>query len=302
MSSNSPFAPALVCRPALPMDTAQVMELVSHIWEGHDYIPYVWEAWLADPQGLLAVAEYGGRIVGLDKLSYISPGQWWLEGLRVHPEFEGRGIASHLNDYLLAYWTQHGSGFVRFTTSSERVKVHRLTTHRGFVKIGDYAFYRASALAEPVDVFKPVLREDIPDALQAIQQSPSLSLLNGLMDYGWRWAEPSREGLEWAVDAGYAWWWQGKRGVLAFWEDEDESRKYLVLHLIACPAEDIPACLLDLRRQAARSGYADLEWTVPLHPELLHWLEPAGFNRSWDELLFMFEKRHPDLGAQPPSA
>ena len=134
-----------------------MLELSSHIWEGHDYIPFIWQDWLADPNGLLCVVEYGSRIVGFAKLTRLSASQWWLEGLRVHPAYEGRGIASHINDYLLEYWLRHGDGFVRLATSSERVKVHRMCAHRGFVKIGEYSFYGAPVLDEPVDTLHTYL-------------------------------------------------------------------------------------------------------------------------------------------------
>jgi hypothetical protein len=32
----------IVCRPALPKDTPDVMELTRTIWEGEDYVPKVW--------------------------------------------------------------------------------------------------------------------------------------------------------------------------------------------------------------------------------------------------------------------
>jgi hypothetical protein len=293
MSAQSLVSPAIVCRPALPMDTLQVMDLSSHIWEGHDYLPFVWEAWLAEPYGLLTVAEYGGRIAGVGKLTYLSPGQWWLEGLRVHPEFEGRGVASHINDYLLDIWQQNGGGTVRLTTSSERVKVHSLAAHRGFIKTGEYSVYGAASLQEPVERFTPLQSKDIPDALDLVLHSPVFSLQNGLMDYGWRWGVPCLEGLEMAVNAGHAWWWQGRRGVLAFWEDEDERRKYLVLHMLACPVERMPECLLDYRRLAGSLGYAAVEWIVPLNPELLSVIQEAGFKQSGDEVLYLFEKKGP---------
>jgi GNAT superfamily N-acetyltransferase len=296
MSKDSHFSPALVCRPALPMDTPQVLDLAKHIWEGHDYISYVWDDWLSDPSGLLAVAEYGRRIVGLGKLTYLSPGQWWLEGLRVHPEFAGRGIASHINDYLLADWLRVGSGCVRLTTSSKRVKVHSLCAHRGFVKTGEYAVYVAPSLAEPVESFTPVLPEEILEALESVRHSPVLPLLRGLMDHGWRWGVPSQEGLAPAVRDRYAWWWHGKRGLLAFWRDEDENVRFLALHLIACPVERISACLLDFRRLAARLGYDQVEWIVPLHAELMPVLAQAGFKQFDEEVLFMFVKQHPSLG------
>lgn len=42
-------------------------------------------------------------VVGLSKITRIDADQWWLEGLRVHPDFQGRGVASHLQDDLLEY-------------------------------------------------------------------------------------------------------------------------------------------------------------------------------------------------------
>ncbi len=98
----------LVCRPALPADTADVMELTRTIWQGEDYVPAVWAEWLEDCQGWLAVAQYGVHVVGLCKLSRLGAGEWWLQGLRVHPEHEGRGFASRLHDYLMGAWEQAG--------------------------------------------------------------------------------------------------------------------------------------------------------------------------------------------------
>jgi len=43
-------------------------------------------------------------VIGLSKLSRLSEQDWWLQGLRVHPEFEGRGVASQLNEALMQVW------------------------------------------------------------------------------------------------------------------------------------------------------------------------------------------------------
>jgi GNAT superfamily N-acetyltransferase len=125
----------VTCRPALPRDTAEVMELTRTIWGGHDYVPFVWAEWLADPQGLLAAAEYGGRVVGVGKLSLLSADEWWLQGLRVHPEFQGRGIASRLHDYMLAYWQRNRGAVLRLATarkSSSTCAAHRLPQSASF--------------------------------------------------------------------------------------------------------------------------------------------------------------------------
>ena len=103
-SRNDSIFHQVVCRPALPLDTRGMLELTSQIWEGDDYVPKVWQEWLFDPQGLLAVAEFRGKIVGIGKLTRLSKQDWWLEGLRVHPEFEGQRIASRIQSYLLEIW------------------------------------------------------------------------------------------------------------------------------------------------------------------------------------------------------
>jgi GNAT superfamily N-acetyltransferase len=124
-------SPVVVCRPALPRDTADVLEFIKFIWNGHDYVKYTWADWLADPQGILAVAEYGGHAVGLAKVTLLAPGQWWLEGFRVDPNFQGLKIGSHIHKYIDAWWLEHGDGTVRLMTNAQRVQVQHLSEKFG---------------------------------------------------------------------------------------------------------------------------------------------------------------------------
>jgi GNAT superfamily N-acetyltransferase len=139
----------VVCRPALPKDTQQVLDLTRQIWEGEDYVPYVWEEWLSDYEGMLSVVEYGGRVIGLGKLSLLAPGQWWLEGLRIHPEFQGRGIGSHLHNYLIERWLKIGDGVIRLVTGSSRLAVHHMSERTGFKKIGELTPIRPQHWMDP---------------------------------------------------------------------------------------------------------------------------------------------------------
>ena len=134
----------VVCRPALPLDFPGMLELTSQIWEGDDYVPKVWQAWLIDPEGLLAVAEFKGKVVGLGKLTKLSQQDWWLEGLRVHPQFEGRGVASRIHKYLLDTWEKIGSGTIRFATVSTREPVKHLAQVNGFHLAGEYSTFKCS--------------------------------------------------------------------------------------------------------------------------------------------------------------
>ena len=87
-------------RRARESDTADMLEVTRQIWEGHDYVPLEWPAWLADSEGALLVAEYNGRVIALGKLSRLADEDWWMQGMRVHPDFEGHGVASQITEGL----------------------------------------------------------------------------------------------------------------------------------------------------------------------------------------------------------
>lgn len=197
-------SPQVVCRPALPSDRADVLEFTKLIWEGHDYIRFVWDDWLADPRGLPAVAEYAGHAVALGKATHIAEHQWWLEGLRVDPKFQGRKISSHMFEYLDDWWQQHGVGECRLMTSSERVQVHHLCARLGWEKIGEVRAYKASPLATRAGEghrFRGVDSAEIADAVEFA--SINLDYCAGLVDLGWQFAVPDQAILEEEREEGY---------------------------------------------------------------------------------------------------
>jgi len=292
----------LVCRPALPKDTPDVLELTSKIWEGHDYIPSVWVDWLHDPEGLLAVAEFGGRVVGLSKLTRLSPSEWWVEGLRVHPEYEGRGIASHLHDYLMDHWQHNGSGAIRLATASFRKAVHHLSLRSGFHKAAELTQYVAGAIPGRSGRFTPVGAGEEIEAADFALRHASPTCPSGLMSIGWQWVALSAEWIAQAVARGQAWWWQGDDGepravLLVQHDDEDEATDKLRIQLLACPLEDLVACLGDYRRLAGSLGYPQVSWMTPLDPALEPALLEADFQRDWDDSLFIFEKKEDSSSA-----
>lgn len=146
----------VVCRPALRRDTDEMLELCSHIWDGGDYIPKVWEEWLDDTEGMLGVAEMGGRVVGIFKLSQFTEDEWYMEGLRVHPDVQGMGIAAHIHEYVLETWHRMGRGIIRLTTGSYNVKVHHMCERSGFKRIAEFLPYRAPGLLEGKSQFSPL--------------------------------------------------------------------------------------------------------------------------------------------------
>jgi GNAT superfamily N-acetyltransferase len=287
--------PRVVIRPSLHLDTPDVLEFCKYIWEGNDYIPYVWNEWLADPTGQLFTAEYAGHAVGIARIAHVAPKQWWLEGLRVNPELRDKKIGSALHEYLTEWWLANGDGTVRLWTNAKRVKVHHLCEKLGFVHTQEHAMFAASPLDEPCDLFQPVEENELPEALDFVIASPSLPLIGGMMDMGWRVATPNEKSLrdliQWSN--GQLLWWRGRRGLVGMWGDEDDNGPHPMLSLAVSDLEGLPGLLLDLRRETARQGGHKVAWHAVVLPGLSTCLSSAGFERESDQSNYQFEKTHP---------
>jgi GNAT superfamily N-acetyltransferase len=280
------FSPQIVCRPALPSDRRDVLEFTKHIWDGHDYIQYVWDDWLRDARGLLAVAEYGGHAVALGKASYVAENQWWLEGLRVDPKYQGLKISSRMFEYLDHWWQQHAGGAIRLMTSSERVQVHHLSARLGYDKIGEVKAYVAPAMSGELHGFQQVPEAGVDEALRFV--SAHLGYCYGLADLGWKFAQPDRGLLEEMLRQGRL--WRSEPGLVGFWEDEDDGQRIMGLAFAACDGGSIRTLLGDVRRLAGKLGYASVLWHAPVDEAVLGAAEQAGFESEYPGSAYLFGK------------
>jgi GNAT superfamily N-acetyltransferase len=291
-----PFTnPRVVIRPSLPSDTPDVLEFCKYIWDGHDYIPYVWDDWLADPTGTLFTAEYAGHAVGIARIAQAAPKQWWLEGLRVDPEFHDKKIGSALHEYLTGWWLEKGDGTVRLWTNAKRVKVHHLCAKLGYIHTQEHAIYAAPPLDEPCDSFQPVVESEIPEVLKFAVASPSLPLIGGMMDMGWRMVTPNAASLSALLhwENGQLLWWRGRLGLVGTWGDEDEGGPHPMLSVAVSMITDLTDLLLDLRRETSCQKSHKIAWHALVSPELNEVLASAGFNRESEDSNYQFEKVHP---------
>jgi GNAT superfamily N-acetyltransferase len=297
MQQNFPFflQPELLCRPALPMDTPGVLVMSSLIWDGEDYLHLVWQDWLSDPEGVLLVGEFGGQIVSTAKLTRLGKLSWWLEGMRVHPEFEGKGFATHVFESILDACGRLGGGMARLVTGSKRIAVHRMCARLGFVKIGDISAYRAPTSTNDTSPwpFAPVTADEASEAAEFAKNSTSTKITGPFMDMGWQWQEPDAVGLMKNEDGAQVYWWHNKEGLLATWMDEENDEKTFSLKLAACPAEDLSALLMDFRRVGGKHGVPEVRAMLPINTDIGKVLEEAGFHRTWDKSLFIYEKYVP---------
>ncbi len=288
---NLTLSDLVVCRPALRQDTPQVMELSSHIWEGGDYIPMVWDDWMADPEGLLGVAEIGGRVAGVFKLTKYQEDEWWMEGLRVHPDFQGKGVASHIHNYVVDTWKRTGGGVIRLATASYNVKVHHMCEQGGFKRIAELIPYRATAIKDGEHHFTRATMDDAHRVLEVVADSPIHSLSACLINLGWTFGDPQLKHIQESISDDHAWWWKDGSGFISIWEEDEGDEREPMVQLMACTLDDLPDLLVDYRNLMGKIGYQSAGWMAPSHPQVIASLEKAGYARTWDKSLYIYELR-----------
>jgi RimJ/RimL family protein N-acetyltransferase len=85
-----------------PNDKPALMEIASRIWEGFDYLPGVFDEWIADTRGEFSAVLLDGRLAGCGKLTYLTETDAWLEGLRKDPRVSDTGLARVVAEHILA--------------------------------------------------------------------------------------------------------------------------------------------------------------------------------------------------------
>lgn len=240
----------LLIRPAKMEDKPAVLELTRHVWEGHDYLPRVFDDWAQDPTGHFYVAEVDGKLVGLGRVSFPDPDEAWLEGGRVHPEYQGQGLASVLFAYQMFVVRRSGVRVARFTTASDNAPVQHLAKVYRFRRLANSLLWDAPAGG----IFEARLLDagEVPIAWAFIQESPWYRLTGGLLCEGWVWRRLTRERLTERQRAGQAWVWPAEeawRGLLIASTDLEYGDA--VCGFIAGDTEAMRALARSLRAWAA---------------------------------------------------
>jgi GNAT superfamily N-acetyltransferase len=296
-----------ICRPVIERDLEDIQEFCKTIWDGHDYVPDVIEDWYQDPQGIFAVAEYEGRAIACSKITRLAEGQWWLEGFRVDPKYQGLKVGSQIHRFVDQWWLEHGDGLLRLMTSSKNKSVHHLCESTDFTKLFEVRGYKAEPLTGGADMFTSAASsdQDLPSVIEFARRSPSLAITNCVVDFGWRCVNPTDQGALSYLFADFSsiernfFWWGKDKGLLIVWDDFDSDQKESTMGIgvLACELEDLAALLTDVPYLAAEQGKTSVFWLAPVHEQVQAALKQAGFSSDWNHTAYVFEKRHPQYSA-----
>jgi len=203
-------------RPARDGDKARVFEITANTWDGGDYIPQVWERWLADPKGELTVAELDGVVVALGKLSWLGDDQWWIEGLRVDPQQRLKGIGQAINSYQLDLARKRGGRVVRYATGIRNEGSHRIAARAGFHILTRFVERSAGPLDEPGEAYR-LTGDELDAAWHLARGSDLSSMAQGMYVFNWRVIPLTRQRLAEHIQQGVVWGARAGDGALAAW-------------------------------------------------------------------------------------
>ena len=113
----------LIQRPLRPSDRRRVLEISAGVWDGHDYLPEVFDEWVQDPGANFQGVELEGVVVGIQRLRPIAPGILFMEGMRVDAALQGRGIGSEMARMAIAGAREQDFRELRLVTANP-VAVH----------------------------------------------------------------------------------------------------------------------------------------------------------------------------------
>jgi GNAT superfamily N-acetyltransferase len=272
--------PNIAFRPARPQDKPRMLEITANTWgDGWDYIPDVWEDWLADPQGEFTVAELDGVVIALAKLTAVGEGQWWMEGLRVDPERRLKGVGQAMNAYQVQLARQLGGRVVRYAAGIRNQGSHRIAEKAGFTVLTRFVERAGAKLDEPVTGLEQLTVQDLAAAWELGRDSDLVRAAHGAYIYLWKSFELTRERLAEHLVNGQVVGIRDEVGRLCSWclVHFDPAWERMSATSLAGAPDGITRLGRALRAQAAVLGKTMVEVMINPVPRALTALTAAGY-------------------------
>ncbi len=287
----------IVVRPAAAADRDAVLAFCATIWDGNDYIAYVWDAWLetAPDRGALLVAVLEERPVGVIHWRVLGDDEAWIEGIRVDPSVRRRGIGRAMLSRALAGADERGVRVARLMTDAANLASQQLIDRFGFVRVAEVARYEAPASvgAGGGDALR-LMPDDFGRVWRWLEESNLRPFTGGLEFEHWAAHALSEPALRSYLEGGDVWAleeWGSLQALAAVTVDpaEDDEPASLQAHYTDGTADALGRLGLALRRIAAERECAKVELWLPNLLILRDAMQGAGYEAG-DETLWIYAR------------
>jgi ribosomal protein S18 acetylase RimI-like enzyme len=261
------------------------MNFIKDVWGGHDYIPKVWDEWLADPRGKMFVVEVGGVPVGMNRVRFLEDGSAWFEGARVHPDFRGRGLGSMLGENSMRVAMRRGVRVFRLTSGATNRPAHRQIARIRFGEVARFSVYEPArgTRVRPAGAAERMGPKAQTEATRLIRESKEFALGKGVFWHDFTAASLTPKVLKGLLSGGSV-WRHGSAVAVTRDGGEGEGAVWEEICFVGGPPVDAVKLVGAL---LGRNPHAHERWVfVPQKSPLIHSLRSAGFVRNFSMILF----------------
>jgi GNAT superfamily N-acetyltransferase len=267
----------LTLRPIRAADRERVVEISRDIWDGHDYLPRVFDDWLADAGAAFQAAELDGVVVGVQRLRPIAPGLVWYEGLRVASTHRRQGLARAMLASAIADAKDQGFREMRLGTGN--ADAVPLFESLGFLRLVDVRWWRGLR----VEGGEPGRMPDPSEARKlwpAIEKSPGVELYHGVpADFNGA-RDMDADELERLAKIGMLRVGPGGRALAALREPWGNN---LAVAFIAGRGGALRELLMALRFEADSDGLSHVTVSLPRHHPAADDMTASGYDLANDD-------------------
>ena len=189
-------------RHATKSDKEEVLRFCVNTFEWGDYIDQVWDLWYSDRNGVLLVAEddeeYSihtkkrSSVIAVSHASLCPNNKnVWLEGIRVHPNFRHRSVATQLLNTMISYGKEQAAEEASAIVACNNIASQLMMESNGFAVISKWSYYSINKIPKRVDKVKLRSKvatfEDTETLLNYLRRSEVYKSSGKTYANSWRW-------------------------------------------------------------------------------------------------------------------
>lgn len=277
-------------RDVLHEDKEGVLRFCQQTWEWGDYIGQAWDAWLSDPCGRLVVGIFENLPVAVAHLTMLAPGEAWLEGLRVAPDYRNRGVGGLVGQHCVRAATEMGAIVIRFMTLASNMAACRIAARLGFLQVASFLPYWADSEKGSSQLLTTLEPKNLEDLLAFIEGSDIYRSVSGLYCTGWAYHKLTEEKLRRHLERGDVLTLeQGELlRALAVVTTSPLDQGIVVGYVDARP-EVLSDLALALKALAGKTGHPRVEARLPDLSQVCGAFSRAGYTPYFDEPFPVFQ-------------
>lgn len=286
-------------RPARSEDREAVLAFCAHTWDWGDYVEYVWDEWLHDPQGQMFVATVDGQPVGVAHFRMLSATEAWLEGMRIDSSYRQQGLATAINNTMLAEAMKRGATVARLITESTNTVAIRAIGHSFMRQVGAFVSFKAMPLTTApksqygLETPQLATSADIDEIVAYLNASNIFPAVGGLYYLGFTAYAITNDLLETKVQAKRVYLlrrWDRLDGLAIAEPEQGRQDKHLFIGYIDGTTEAISLIAYALRRMVLDMGLDSVRADAP---DLMMVRDAfVGAEYEWDgKVFYTYERR-----------